>query len=601
MLMTKKIITLALAAAALCLLACQPEPVETSLGVSTKTLSFEALGNAEKAVNINTNADWTVKADQNWVTVKPASGSGDAIISVSVADNTGFDARTAVITVTADDKKADIAVSQLASVPSVAIAPTTVEKVPTIGGDLEFTVTSNADWTIASSADWATVAPASGNGNGTFKVSISRNFSFEERSATIAVTAMDKKAEVKIVQEANQPVLTVSPETIEPIAAEGGTVEVNVMCNDAWTVSVSEGAEWLKATVTNDQTGQQTNEASGDRTVVITAEPNVTDFAGRSAVVTIAMKDFADKAVSLTVSQLEAPHTRYTDSLALVAIYNASKGETWAKNNWDLSAEISTWNGVTLDQNGRVSVVKITTANTITEEWSLPEEVGNLTELTDFRVNGNKLTGSIPECIYGLAKLQKLYFQNNNLTGALSSKLGDLTELTELYIDRNTQLGGSLPSSIGNLKKLKSINIAKTAIGGTIPAELVGCEALANFMAYENKLEGPLPDIWDKFANIGVLQLYGNPGLECPLPESMGRIVTSAKTLSLQLKNCNFTGNIPVSFGNLPSVCSQLMVNGNKLKGVVPAEVQAHPNWAAKWKPDTNILPQQEGYGLTLE
>ena len=72
------------------------------------------------------------------------------------------------------------------------------------------------------------------------------------------------------------------------------------------------------------------------------------------------------------------------------------------------------------------------------------------------------------------------------------------------------------------------------------------------------------------------------------------------KITSLQLKNCNFTGNIPESYANLPSTCNQLFINGNKLQGVIPASVQAHANWT-KWKPETNILPQQEGFGLSLE
>ena len=75
------------------------------------------------------------------------------------------------------------------------------------------------------------------------------------------------------------------------------------------------------------------------------------------------------------------------------------------------------------------------------------------------------------------------------------------------------------------------------------------------------------------------------------------------KVTSLQLKNCNFTGNIPESYGNLPTTCNQLFLNGNQLKGVVPAAVQAHPKFQenSEWKYKLNILPQQEGYGLTLE
>ena len=39
------------------------------------------------------------------------------------------------------------------------------------------------------------------------------------------------------------------------------------------------------------------------------------------------------------------------------------------------------------------------------------------------------------------------------------------------------------------------------------------------------------------------------------------------------------------------------------MSGVVPAEVQAHPKWLpdSGWKYETNILPQQEGYGLLLK
>ena len=296
---------------------------------------------------------------------------------------------------------------------------------------------------------------------------------------------------------------------------------------------------------------------------------------------------------------LKPAPSRQLDSLALVAIYNASKGAEWAKNKWDLSKPMDEWNGITLTE-GRVTVVKITTASTITEEWTLPDEVGDLTELTDFRINGNKLTGAIPEAVFTLPKLQKLYLQNNNVTGELSSKLGDLTELTEFYIDRNTNLGGSIPAAIGQLKKLVSINISKTGIGGAIPQELVGCEALANFMAYETQLSGQVPDFWDQFQNIGVLQLYNNPGLEGPLPASCGRATTTAKTYSLRFDGCNFTGNIPESYATLPSQCKQFWAKGNKLSGVVPAGVQAHANWT-NWKAAENILPQQEGYGLTLK
>jgi Leucine-rich repeat (LRR) protein len=290
--------------------------------------------------------------------------------------------------------------------------------------------------------------------------------------------------------------------------------------------------------------------------------------------------------------------SRQLDSLALVAIYNASDGANWAKNQWELDKPIDTWPAVTVTDN-RVTALKLSTSGVITRDWTLPEAVGDLTELTDLRINGNKLTGVIPDAVYSLAKLQKLYLQNNDLTGSLSPKLGQLTELTELYIDRNKNFGGTIPAEIGALTKLTGINISQTAIGGAIPQALTGCKALKNFMAYSTQLSGEIPDFWDQLPNIGVLQLYSNPGLTGPIPATIGTLKAAT---GIQLKECNLTGNIPASFAGLDK-CGNLQLNGNKLSGVVPAEVQAHPKWQATsgWKYETNILPQQEGYGLTLE
>lgn len=290
--------------------------------------------------------------------------------------------------------------------------------------------------------------------------------------------------------------------------------------------------------------------------------------------------------------------SRQVDSLALVAIYNASDGANWTKNKWELDKPIDTWSAVTVTD-GRVTALKLTNSGVIAQDWTLPEAVGDLAELTELRINSNKLTGTIPDAVYSLSKLQKLYFQNNNLTGSLSPKLGQLTELVEVYIDRNKNFGGTLPAEIGALTKLTGINISQTAIGGAIPQTLTGCQALKNFMAYSTQLSGEIPDFWDQLPNIGVLQLYSNPGLTGPIPATIGTLKAAT---GIQLKECNLTGNIPASFAGLDK-CGNLQLNGNKLSGVVPAEVQAHPKWQATsgWKYETNILPQQEGYGLTLE
>jgi Leucine-rich repeat (LRR) protein len=296
---------------------------------------------------------------------------------------------------------------------------------------------------------------------------------------------------------------------------------------------------------------------------------------------------------------LPAEPSRQLDSLALVAIYNASDGASWAKNQWELDKPIDTWSAVTVTD-GRVTALKLSTANVITKEWTLPAEIGDLTELTDLRINSNKLTGELPESLYDLTKLENLYFQNDNLTGALSPKIAQLTELVQLYIDRNANMTGGIPKEIGSLKKLARINISQTGIGGAIPAELGQCDALLQFMAFKTNLSGTLPDIWD-MPVLQTVMLYGNPGLTGDLPASLGKLKpiengTNVTAPSLQLYQCNFTGNIPESFAGLHEKTKQVYVQENKMSGVIPASVVAHPNFSS-WK----ISPQQEGYELKTE
>ncbi len=445
-------------------------------------------------------------------------------------------------------------------------------------------VTSNVDWTVSCPDAWVTVSPAAGTGNGTFKISVTANDKFEARSSTVTVKAGDKTASVRVSQLSLTPSILVSPATLEADAA-GGNVSVDVTANSPWTLTVPEDCGWIVADPTSGE---------GNAKVTLTVAASDVRVA-RSAAVKF-KETIGNTEMTVTVNQAAVPLGRRADSLALVAIYNASKGAEWAKNQWELDKPMDTWSAVTVTE-GRVTALKLTTSNVITQEWTLPEEVADLTELTDLRINSNKLTGDIPEAVYGLTKLEILYFQNDNLTGSISGKIAQLTELTQLYVDRNANLAGSIPAEIGSLKKLTRLNISQTGIGGEIPAELGQCESLLQFMAFKTNLSGNLPDIWD-MPVLQTVMLHTNPGLTGPLPASLAKLksLESGVAPSIQINDCNLTGTIPDSFAGLPEKTKQVYVQGNKMSGVISLAVQAHPNFA-NWKYD----PQQEGYGLTLE
>ena len=301
----------------------------------------------------------------------------------------------------------------------------------------------------------------------------------------------------------------------------------------------------------------------------------------------------------MTISQLEANYSRITDSLMLVKVYNVADGANWKESRrWTLTDAIDTWPGIKVNGEGRVIELSITNGTVTTVDWEFPEEIANLTELTTFQAVGSRVKGDLPEFLYDLTKLVKLVINGNNITGSLSAKVKNWDKMTDLYINNNKQFGGTLPAEIGQMSSLSKLNIAQTAIEGTIPETLVNCTDFSCLMAYDTSLTGPIPEIWDQFDHLMIIQLYSNSGLDCPLPTTFGLIKTDQKSLSLQLHGSNFTGNIPESYANLPAVCKQLRLQENRLKGVVPAAVQAHVNWAT-WDPAKYIFPQQEGYGLS--
>ena len=92
-----------------------------------------------------------------------------------------------------------------------------------------------------------------------------------------------------------------------------------------------------------------------------------------------------------------------TDRAALAALYNATDGANWLNNrNWLSIGPMGEWHGVTTDSDGRVTHLDLR-HNQLTGE--IPEELGNLSNLTGLDLRHNQLTGEIPEELGSLTNL----------------------------------------------------------------------------------------------------------------------------------------------------------------------------------------------------
>ena len=137
---------------------------------------------------------------------------------------------------------------------------------------------------------------------------------------------------------------------------------------------------------------------------------------------------------------------------ALVALYHATGGDNWTKNdNWLSDAPITEWYGVEGEKvflGGKLY------------EGPIPFAL---------YLGRNNLSGTIPPELGQLGQLRYLELHHNNLSGTIPSELGQLSNLITLWLGHN-RLSGRIPPELGNLSNLKVANIIGNNFTGCLPS-----------------------------------------------------------------------------------------------------------------------------------
>ncbi len=193
----------------------------------------------------------------------------------------------------------------------------------------------------------------------------------------------------------------------------------------------------------------------------------------------------------------EPPSCRYTDSLALTNIYQSLNG-----NFWNLSNPITTWEGVSLNENGCVDMLRLSDKGL---SGRLPSSIGDLREVVFIEMANNAITGSIPKEIGQLNKLSYLAFTGNDID-ALPTAIGDLSNLTVLEISNNRIT--ELPASLGKLSKLISFVASNNQIKN-IPESIGDLNNLKGLVLQNNQLD-ELPTSLSNLSNLILLKIQSN-------------------------------------------------------------------------------------------
>ena len=201
---------------------------------------------------------------------------------------------------------------------------------------------------------------------------------------------------------------------------------------------------------------------------------------------------------------------------------------------------------------------------------TVPNAVGQLSELIWLGLDANKLTGTIPSTILQLSMLKNLsmayneltgtlpsisnhsnpmlrwiYFGSNFLTGTLPSELPPLT-IVDLP---NNKLNGTIPETIGNLRKLKWLHLGRNELSGSIPGNIFKLTSLSNRLRLNNnRLEGMIPHNVSNLWNLPFLDLSSNQ-LTGTIPSGVGEL---ERLELLFLNDNNLNGTVPSALDDLP-------------------------------------------------
>gem|GEM_PF-5332671 len=171
-----------------------------------------------------------------------------------------------------------------------------------------------------------------------------------------------------------------------------------------------------------------------------------------------------------------SPTCRQEDSLSLVALYNATNGANWTIP-WNLNQAMTTWEGVTLTEDGCLKVLNLP-ANGL--NGTIPSDIGDLQDATFIDLSDNQLNGSIPGSIGNLSNLGALYLDNNDLSGDIPPSIGNLQGVVFLLLNDNN-ITGTIPAEFANMGDLGFLKLNNNELSGCYEDELVVlCTQLIN-------------------------------------------------------------------------------------------------------------------------
>ncbi|KAI3877856.1 hypothetical protein MKW92_033786, partial [Papaver armeniacum] len=121
---------------------------------------------------------------------------------------------------------------------------------------------------------------------------------------------------------------------------------------------------------------------------------------------------------------------------------------------------------------------------------NIPDFIGTWSKLISLRFEGNSFEGPIPASLSNLTLLDDLRISGlSNISSSLDF-IKDLKNLSILFL-RNNLISGSIPSNMGEYRKLRRLDLSFNNLTGRIPEDLFNLSSLG--ISGNNSLSGIIP------------------------------------------------------------------------------------------------------------
>lgn len=295
------------------------------------------------------------------------------------------------------------------------------------------------------------------------------------------------------------------------------------------------------------------------------------------------------------------------DTAALLGLKKSiSQDPSNLLGGWKPNGNYCRWYGVTCDEFSKRVIALNFTGGSLTSSLAgtLPDSIGDLTELRALVIPHNAFFGEIPVSLSKLQFLEVLELQGNNFSGGIPHQITTIQSLRVLNLSFNS-FTGEIPASLIGYGKFQVIDLSNNLLSGVIKVDSSSkCLFLKHLKLSNNLLDKSIPKEIGRCKNLRTLLLDGNL-LQGRIPAEIGRI---SELRVLDVSTNSFTEAIPKELGYCRKLSVLILTNSsnfvgngngdgdngsgldfNAFEGGIPYEVLMLPSLQILWAPRGNL------------